>query len=162
MNTGVTLADIIQYLVVIILGAAGGTGGWAFLQFVLNRRGVQAEAGRVEAEAELKRQEVEKAKQEREAALKELERKAYLWSEEAATRRFKDLTDDYERCRTEVAKVRNDGNEMRLSIAALVEALDAIMSRVIPKNGDDVLVTVSSDEISTIRSALRDTRRHLH
>lgn len=69
--------------------------------------------------------------------------------------RYSKLEADYTRCSTRLDSVHG-------TLEALVEAVDAIVARVHPVNGHEVTVTVTASEIGTVRSAVREARRHLN
>jgi GTP-sensing pleiotropic transcriptional regulator CodY len=83
-------------------------------------------------------------------ALAEAE-KALLFSDG----RYAKLEQDYTRCSTRLDGVQG-------TLEALLEAVDAIFARVQPNNGHEVTVTVTGAEIGTVRSAVREARRHLN
>jgi hypothetical protein len=146
---------LINYFAAAVIALVSGTGGWATLQLVINRRGRKAEAGRVEAETEAKKAEAKKTEADRLALLAEVERKAYASAEAAADRRYGNLEKDYEKCRAGL-------QELKDSVGPLIDAIEAIMARVVPLNGHDVTVTVTGAEIATVRAAIREGRRHLN
>lgn len=68
--------------------------------------------------------------------------------------RYAKLEKDYTRCST-----RLDG--VFSTLDALIEAVDALIAGVQPNNGHEVTITVTAAEIRTVRSAVREARRHL-
>ena len=149
-----TGAQLINYAVVILLAVVSGTGGWATLQFVLNRRGVKAAAAKEEAEAEVRRREAAKAEAERIAFLQEIERKAYAAAEASQARRYSTLEQDYNDCRSGL-------RELRDAVRPLITILDAIMARIWPQEGQDVSISVTYAEAVTVRRALEEAHRHV-
>lgn len=73
---------------------------------------------------------------------------------ELAAGRYATLDKDCKSCQR-----RLDG--IRSAMEAVIEAVDAIMSRVTPSNGDEVQVTMTGPEIVKVRAAVRQARRHL-
>ena len=147
---------------VILAAIAGSTGLWGTVQLLINRSGRKAEAARAQSEQEKATAEAKKAEAERIALLAEVERKAYAAAEESANRRYAALEEDYDRCRGDVAELRHDNAELRSAVEPLIEAIAAIMARVTPSNGTDVNLTVTGAEIATVRTAVREARRHLN
>jgi hypothetical protein len=145
----------INYLAAAIIALVSGTGGWATLQLVINRRGRKAEAGRLEAETEAKKKEAAKTEAERLALLSEVERKAYAAAEMSADKRYSTLERDYDRCTVAL-------NELRNVIEPVLDAIDVIMAGIQPSIGDDVTITVTKADIITVRGSLRTARRHLN
>lgn len=75
---------------------------------------------------------------------------------ESAAESYTMLHRDYERC-----NIRLD--DVRRTLEPLIEAVDAMISRMAAVNGrDEVTVTVTPGEIATVRGALREARRHLN
>lgn len=145
----------INFLSVAVIALVSGTGGWATLQLIINRRGRKAEAGRLEAETEARKMDAAKTEAERLALLAEVERKAYAAAEASADKRYATLERDYERCAAELFELRN-------VIEPVLDAIDVIMTGIQPSIGDDVTITVTKADIITVRGSLRTARRHLN
>lgn len=142
-------------LVTVLLALLSGTGGWGVLQFVLNRVGRKAEAARQMADTERIREDAKTRATERLALVAEMERKAYDKGQEAADKRYGELKTDYADCRRGL-------NELRVATEALIDAIDAIIARAQPLNGEGVTVTVTREEITSVRAAIRSARSHLN
>lgn len=153
--TGVTLAQVITWAIGGAIALVTGGVGTAIVQGWLNRDTAKAEAARITAEEEKVRADAKKAEAERLALLAEVESKAYTAAKQLADSRYGDLANDYRRCRTGL-------DELRLATESLLDAIDAIMARAHPSNGHDVNITVTGTEISTVRSAVREARKHLN
>lgn len=135
-------------LAMILIGLAGGAlpaaliGG--FFTFRVNR------ATAVKIIAETSKAQEETRQIARNVAVIEAE-KAILLADRRAEQAEKECT----RCWTRV-------DEVVESLDAVIVAMSAIMARVEPNNGHDVTVTMTRNEIATVRAAVREARRHLN
>lgn len=151
----------INALVMIVVAFVGGGLGTAVWKAITDRRGVSAEAGRTEAEAEVKRQEARKSEADRLALLAEVERKGYEAAARASGERYGALKEDYVECRRVQRELELELREVRASVEPLLRAFDALMSRVVPSNGHEVSVMMTRVEIDAVRAAMSETRSHL-
>lgn len=150
VNSGIT------YLAAAVIAFVSGTGGWATLQLVINRRGRKAEAARQEAESEFQRAQAKKSEAERMVLLAEVERKAYTAAEASAERRYVAIERDYLRCNAGLDNLRN-------AVGPLIAAIDAIIGRAKPAGpGQDATLTVTEAETITVRNAVTEARRYLN
>lgn len=145
----------INFLAVAVIALVSGTGGWATLQLVINRRGRKAEAGRQEAEAELSKAAAKKTEADRLALLAEVERKAYAAAERSADKRYAALEKDY-------GRVTQRLDALRDAVGPMIDAIDAIMAGIRPSTGNEVTITVTNAEIATVHTSVREARRHLN
>lgn len=145
----------INLFAVAVVALVSGTGGWATLQLIINRRGRKAEAGRLEAETEARKMDAAKTEAERLALLAEVERKAYAAAEASADKRYSTLERDYERCAVRLDSLRD-------AVGPLLDAIVAIMAGVQPPIGHEVTITVTSEEVATVLKCVRESRQHLN
>lgn len=151
MTDGVTL---INYAVVVAVALVSSTAFWAFLQFVVNRRGTKAIAAKQEAEAESTREQAAKVRDERIALAQEAAHKAYQDAEASYARRYRNLEQDYDTCRSGLTEIRE-------AVRPLLVAIEKILYRVLHDEGDVVNVSVTREEINAVSQAVSDARHHL-
>ena len=150
----------INALVAIVVAFVGGGLGSAAWKALTDRRGVKAEAGRTEAEAEVKRQEARRSEADRLALLAEVERKGYAASKRAADERYGALKDDYVECRRVQTETQKELREVRAAVEPMIRAFDALMARVVP-NGHEVAVTMTRAEADAVLAAITAARSHM-
>lgn len=109
----------VNLLVLIITGLVSGTGGWATLQLVINRRGAKAEAARTEAAAETEREEAAKRKAEKHQLIVDTQRIAQNTATEALNHSLERVNTDLDRCLERAAKVT-------LVVEDLIDAIVAV------------------------------------
>ena len=150
-----------DFMVTVAVALVSGTGGWGLLQFILNRRGRKAEAGRQEAEAETAREALAKAQADRANLLAEAQATAQRTALDSANERYGQLKSDWEECRAGLKEAREAQREGRKVMAALISAIDALVAQLKPGQGDEIIITVTRAEMATITTALLDARAHL-
>lgn len=150
----------INAAVAIVVAFVGGGLGNAAWKAITDRRGVKAEAGRTEAEAENKRQEARRSEADRLALLAEVERKGYEASKRAANERYGALKEDYVECRRVQVETQTELRELRSAVEPMLRAFDAIMARVVP-NGHEVSVTMTRTEADAVFAAMTEARSHM-
>lgn len=116
MNTWVNL------FAAAVVAAVSGTGGWATLQFILNRRGRKAEAARVEAEAETKRTETKRLRQDMAQAAQDAAVKTWSGTVER-------LEHDLSSCRGDLTTESVAHRHTRDALESLIDAFEAYIEQ---------------------------------
>lgn len=149
---------------VIVLALASITGAGSLVQFFLTRTGRKAEIARQHAETEKLNEDREDNNRKVLAAAQIAAQQAAL---ESSRERYAQLRDDYDAGRRELTELRNTSrqqfNDLRSATEELIDIMEAFVSQVVPKNGDDdlVIITVTAGEHRAARTAIRLARTHL-
>lgn len=141
----------IDYLVTIIVALISSSGFFGLVQTLTNRRGRKAVAARDEAEAEKARLDKKKAAVDRASMLVDAQALAQATALNSA-----DMA--YSRVANECAACREELGELRVVTEVLLTAIAAMIDRARP--GDPL--TVTTEELDTVHTAMRSARSHLY
>lgn len=121
MNTTINL------IAAAVIAFVSGTGGWATLQLIINRRGRKAEAARTQAEAEKNREESKRIDAERRKALQEIQSDAQKLALESSREAVSRISEDLGSCRRDLTETRSELVHNQHATEGLIDAFEAYL-----------------------------------
>lgn len=154
------MAGEVNVIGAVIIGVVSSGGLWTLLQFILNRAGRRAEAGRQLAAAEKDQQDARKAEAERLLFIQQVERTAYDRAIAAADERVGEVKEKCSQCLSELATIRSEQIRERMTYELRISNLEQSNYALIDAALEIVpLLDADAEHTRALRAAVRTARQ---